>query len=188
MKDDLLRYLQRGRDSVLWKLDDLTEYDVRRPMVKTGTNLLGLVKHLAGVESLYFGAIFDRPMPISVPWVEDDDDEDGVDMWATPDESRDYIIDVYRQVWVHADATIEALDLDSPGVVPWWSEERKNVNLGIMLTHVIAETHRHAGHADIVRELIDGEIGYLPATPNLDRDFDWDTYRARLEQAARDAR
>jgi hypothetical protein len=120
--------------------------------------------------------------------MEDDAAEDGIDMWATPDESREYIVDAYRSVWAHADATVAALDLDSPGIVPWWSEERKNVNLGIMLTHVIAETHRHAGHAGIVRELIDGEIGNLPTSPGLERDFDWDAHRTRLEQAARDAR
>ena len=87
LKDDLLGYLQAGRAAVLWKLDGLGEYDVRRPLVPTGTNLLGLVKHLAIVEASYFGAVFDRPFPEPLPWW-DDDAEPNADMWATPEESR----------------------------------------------------------------------------------------------------
>ncbi len=60
-KAELLRYLQEGRDAMLWKLEGLGEYDVRRPLVPTGTNLLGLVKHLAGIELGYFGETFGRP-------------------------------------------------------------------------------------------------------------------------------
>jgi hypothetical protein len=60
-KADLLRYLQDGRDALLWKLDGLSEYDIRRPLTPTGTNLLGLVKHIASVELGYFGDTFGRP-------------------------------------------------------------------------------------------------------------------------------
>jgi uncharacterized damage-inducible protein DinB len=187
MKDDLIRYLQRGRESLVWKLDGLSEYDARRPMVKTGTNLLGLVKHMAAMEAGYFGFVFDRPFPEFMPWAEDDA-EDNSDMWATPDESRNYIIEMYRRVWAHADKTIATLDLDSMGVVPWWPEDRKNVTLHLILCHVVAEIQHHAGHADIVRELIDGEVGLRPDVSNLIEDFDWDTHRSRIEQAARDAR
>ena len=73
------------------------------------------------------------------------------------------------------------------GVVPWWPSERRNVTLHRVLVHMIAETHRHAGHADILRELIDGSVGYLPDSANLEGQFDWVAYRARVEQAARDA-
>ncbi len=60
-KAELSRYLQEGRDAILWKMEGLSEYDVRRPLTPTGTNLLGLVKHLAGVEAEYFGVVFNRP-------------------------------------------------------------------------------------------------------------------------------
>jgi hypothetical protein len=186
MKKDLTDYLQEGRDAVLWKLEGLSEYDARRPMVRTGTNLLGLVKHLAWVEAGYFGGVFDKPFPDDSPW-DAQNAEPNADMWATPDESRDDMIGLYRRVWAHSDRTIESLDLDAPGLVPWWSEASRNVTLHRILVHVTAETHRHAGHADIVRELVDGSIGYRPGGSNLPDPFDWDTYRAGLEEAAHQA-
>jgi hypothetical protein len=186
MKEDQIRYLQRGREVLLWKLDGLSEYDARRPMVRTGTNLLGLVKHMAGVEAGYFGLVFDRPLADPIPWGTEESEEND-DMWATPEESRDDIIRVYRRVWAHADETIAALDLDAPGIVPWWPDDRQNVTLDLILSHVVAEVNRHAGHADILRELIDGEIGFRPEAINLTEGFDWDAHRSRLEQAARAA-
>ena len=60
-KADLLDYLQGARETLLWKLDGLGEYDIRRPLTPTGTNLLGLVKHQAGGELIYFGDVFGRP-------------------------------------------------------------------------------------------------------------------------------
>src|SRR6266576_2193571 len=86
-KDDLQRYLKSARDALLWKLDGLSEYDVRRPLVPTGTNLLGLVKHVAYVTTGYFGLVFDRPFDEPEPPF--DEANPNADMWATPDESRD---------------------------------------------------------------------------------------------------
>ena len=171
----------------MWKLDGLSEYDVRRPLTPTGTNLLGLVKHLATVETGYFGAVFGRPFGESLPWLADDA-EVNADMWATADESREHVVELYRRVWAHSDATIDELPLDAPGRVPWWGE-RGDVTLHLILIHVIAETHRHAGHADIVRELIDGAAGYRKESDNLppgDRAW-WESYRAKLERAAKEA-
>jgi len=187
-KENLHRSLQAGRDAVLWKLSGLSEYDVRRPMVPTGTNLLGLVKHLAGVEVGYFGDTFGRPFdgPLPWPW---NDSEPNADMWATPDESRELITDLYRRAWAHSDATIDALSLDAIGHVPWWPDDRREVTLHQILVHVIAETGRHAGHADVVRELIDGVVGLREGNDNLppgDREW-WGAYRNRLESAARTA-
>lgn len=184
-KQDLHRYLQVGREAVLWKLKGLSEYDARRPLVPTGTNLLGLVKHLASVELGYFGDCFDRPHGVNLPWW-DDDAEANADMWVTPDETREEIVDLYRLAWAHADATIDALDLESMGRVPWWPPGRNDVSLHRVLIHVATETHRHAGHADIVRELIDGTAGLREDNDNLpDRNADWwARYRARIEQAA----
>jgi uncharacterized damage-inducible protein DinB len=187
-KEDLRRYLQQARDALLWKLEGLTEYDIRRPLVPTGTNLLGLVKHVASVELGYFGDTFGRPSDEPLPWLADDA-EDNADMWATTDESRDAIVGLYHRAWAHSDATITALSLDAVGNVPWWSEDRREVTLHRILVHMIAETHRHAGHADIVRELIDDAVGLRADNDNLppgDRAW-WQDYRDRLEQAARDA-
>jgi uncharacterized damage-inducible protein DinB len=187
-KTTLHRYLQTGRDAVLWKLEGLSEYDVRRPLVRTGTNLLGLVKHLACVELGYFGETFERPSGETNPWFEEGV-EDNVDMWPTPEESREDLVALYRRACSHADVTIEALNLDAPGRVPWWPEDNAAVTLHQILVHVVAETHRHAGHADLVRELIDGAAGYKADDDNLpsvEPDW-WQSYRDRVERAAREA-
>jgi uncharacterized damage-inducible protein DinB len=187
-KADLHRYLQAARDALLWKLDGLSEYDVRRPMTTTGTNLLGLVKHVASVELGYFGDVFGRPSGEPLPWFEPDA-EPNADLWATPDESREDIVALYHRAWAHSDTTIDALPLDAIGHVPWWQAERNEVTLSRILVHMIAETNRHTGHADIVREMIDGAVGLRADNTNLPpvEPAWWATYRAKLEQAARDA-
>ena len=188
MKDHLHLYLREGREALLWKLDGLSEYDVRRPLVPTGTNLLGLVKHVASMEAIYFGATFGRPFSEPLPWL-DDDAEPNADMWATAEESREHIVDFYRRACAHADTTIETLPLDVVGEVAWWSEAHRQVTLHRILIHMVAETDRHAGQADIVRELIDGTAGLRRPNDNLapgDADW-WRSYRDRLEQVARDA-
>ena len=108
----LQRYLTTARDALLWKLDGLGEYDIRRPMTPTATNLLGLVKHVASVADGYFGEVFGRPSGEPAPWFEDDA-EPNADMWATVDESRDDIVDLHHRCWARVDATIEELDLDA---------------------------------------------------------------------------
>jgi hypothetical protein len=187
-KAELTSYLTRARDALLWKTEGLSEYDVRRPLVPTGTNLLGLVKHVAGVTSEYFGSCFGRPFAEPIPWLSEDA-EVNADMWATPEQSRELIVGLYRRAWAHADETIAALPLDATGEVPWWPPERRQVTLHRILVHMIAETERHAGHADIVRELIDGSAGMRAENSNLPgRDAAWWTaYRERVERAARDA-
>ena len=186
LKANLRRYLQDGREAMLWKLDGLSEYDLRRPLVPTGTNLLGLVKHLAAVEMGYFGITFGRPCPDMIPV---DESDPNADLFATPEESRGFIADLYRRAWTHSDATIEALSLDAVGQVPWWPPERCEITLHHALVRVVAETSRHAGHADIVRELIDGAVGLTTERPNIP-DGDgawWSAQWARVEQAAQEA-
>ena len=187
-KADLRRYLRAGREALLWKLDGLSEYDVRRPLVPTGTNLLGLIKHVASVEAGYFGATFGRPFPEPLPWM-DKGAEPNADMWATAEESREQIAGLYQRVWAHSDATIEVLPLEAIGQVPWWPPERSEVTLHRILAHMIAETHRHTGHADILRELIDGAAGLQEGNDNLPRGDQawWESYRSRLERVAREA-
>jgi hypothetical protein len=180
-------YLVRARDALVWKMDGLSEYDVRRPLVPTGTNLLGLVKHVGSVAAGYFGQCFGRPLAEPMPWL-DDDAEPNADMWATAQESREQIVDLYVRAWAHADATIDALALDAVGEVPWWPPERRHPTLHRVIIHMIAETERHAGHADIVRELIDGSAGIRAehsSLPDVDADW-WTTYYDRVEQAARE--
>jgi hypothetical protein len=187
-KTDLRAYLQEARDAMLWKLDGLSDYDIRRPLTPTGTNLLGLVKHLAGCEIGYFGNTFGRPLADPPSWADDEllEREPTTDMWATEDESRDDIVGWYRKAWAHADQTFDALDLAAIGHVPWWPGEHGEVTLHRILVHMTAETHRHAGHADIVRELIDGSAGLLPDSSNMPSSDPawWEDYRARLERAA----
>ena len=191
-KADLLRYLQEGRDALVWKLDGLSEYDIRRPLTPTGTNLLGLVKHIASVELGYLGDTFGRPFFAEEPppsWWYTEESEPNSDMWATADESREDIVGLYRQAWEHSDSTVAALPLDAIGHVPWWPEERREVTLNHILVRVISDTQRHAGHADIVRELIDGSVGYLDGNDNMppgDRAW-WEGHRSRLERVAREA-
>jgi uncharacterized damage-inducible protein DinB len=187
-KATLHRYLKTVREALLWKLEGLSEYDVRRPMVPTGTNLLGLVKHLASMEVGYFGDTFGRPFDEPLPWMADDA-EPNADLWATADESREDIVGLYRRASAHSDVTIDTLDLDSTGTVPWWPPERSEVTLHTILVHMLAETNRHTGHADIVRELIDGAAGLRKDGDNLAPGDEawWAEYRSRLEDAARTA-
>ncbi|MBQ0830852.1 DinB family protein [Streptomyces tagetis] len=191
-KADLLRYLQEARDALVWKLDGLSEYDIRRPLTPTGTNLLGLVKHVAGVELGYFGDTFGRPFFDKEPpsWWYTEESEPNSDMWATADESREQIVGLYRQAWEHSDSTIAALTLDVIGHVPWWPEERRAVTLHHILVRVISDTQRHAGHADILRELIDGSAGYSQGKGNMPPEDQawWEGYRGRLERVAREAK
>lgn len=187
-KADLQRYLQAGRDALVWKMEGLSEYDIRRPVTPTGTNLLGLVKHVASMELAYLGDTFGRPSGEAMPWFAEGA-ETNADMWATADESRDQIIGLYRRAWIRSDATIDALALDAAGRVPHWPAGRDEVTLHRILVHVIAETDRHAGHADIVRELIDGAVGWRADNDNMapgDKAW-WEDYRDRLERVAREA-
>jgi hypothetical protein len=183
VKAELHRKLQAVRAGLLSKLDGLGEYDLRRPLTPTGTNLLGLVKHMAGNEYVYLGTSFGRPPPETLAWEEDGSIWDGADMWATPDQSSDYLIGLYRRACEHGDRTVQELELDAPGRVPHWPAERADTTLGVLLIRTVAETAQHAGHADIVRELIDGRAG-----PDHDELGDAETWRAYLAgiQAAAD--
>lgn len=183
-KDTLVRYLQAARDAALWKLDGVSEYDARRPLTPTGTNLLGLVKHLASVELGYFVSSFGRELPVPLPWHEDDADVND-DMWATAEESREQIVGFYRLAWEESARTFAELDLDSEGTVPWWPPERNPVTLHTLLVHMIAETDRHVGQMDILREQLDGAAGLRVGVSNLPGDdYDWPAHVAKLQAAA----
>ncbi|GAB3881039.1 DinB family protein [Kibdelosporangium lantanae] len=179
---DLHRYLQESRESLVASLDGLTEYDIRRPMTPTATNLLGLVKHLVGIEFGYLGDSVGRPAPVVLPWVEDGTIWDGADMWATADETREELVGLYKTAWKHSDESIGELPLDAPAEVAWWPEEKRRTTFRDVLVRTVAETAHHAGHADIVREMIDGRGG---------RDHDdtggqewWDRFTEQVKSAA----
>jgi uncharacterized damage-inducible protein DinB len=182
--------LCRQREALLGKLDGLSEREVRTPRTPTGTNLLGLVKHCAACELGYFGDTFGRPSDLTFPWDGDDvSADDNLDMFATEDESLDGVLAYATACFAHADATIDALDLDAQGAVPWWPEARRAVTLGQILVHVALDEARHAGQADILREQIDGLVGFRNPGNNLpdwDRET-WAAYVQRLQRIA-DAR
>ena len=181
-KDHLHGQLRRTRQALVWKLDGLSEYDVRRPLTATGTNLLGLVKHLATVEAWYFGEVFGRSFPVPLGrW----QDADGSDLWVTPGETREQIIDFYQRASGHADATIKELPIDAPGHVPWWS--RPEVKLFNIMVHVLQETARHAGQADILREQIDGRTGVAAEYEQQIDTAAREAHRAKVERAAQEA-
>ena len=183
-KAHLHDHLRWVREALVWKLEGLSEYDVRRPLTLTGTNLLGLVKHNAISDSRYFGEVFGRPFPEPLPrW--DDPRASGDDHWATEHERRADVIDLYHRVWRHADATIDALRLDSRGFVPWWNEE---VALFNVMVHRLSDATRHAGHADILREGLDGALGVdAQSAPPHGLDAFWAARRETIERAARAA-
>ncbi|MEQ7128736.1 DinB family protein [Actinopolymorpha sp. B11F2] len=201
-KEYLHRWLRMVRDVMLWKLEGLSDADIRRPMTRSGTNLLGLVKHLTGGEIVYLGETFGRPATdVRLPWWEPENVqktmETGGDMYAAPDESTEYLVDLYRRACAHADKTIADLDLDDIGTVPHAGDNDiggapdapnpKQLTLRQALVHEIHETSRHAGHADIVRELIDGSIGGArgnPFVPDPDHETWWQEYLARVKASA----
>jgi uncharacterized protein DUF664 len=181
LKGELHRKLQASRAVLLSKLDGLSEYDRRRPMTPTGTNLLGLVKHLAGLEYEYLGESFGYPAPETMAWIEDGSIWQGADMWAKPDESSDYITGLYQRACAHADGVIAALELAAPGSVRHWPKDRRETTLGVLLIRMVSETAQHAGHADIIRELIDGKGG--PGQDTIDEPT-WRDYLAQVQAAA----
>ena len=185
-KATLQAALSQVRQDLVSKLDGLDEYDVRRPLVPTGTNLLGLVKHVGAVSLGYLSVVFGRDPGYDLDAFFGDNEDD---LWAKPAESRQSVTDLFAHAARVGDATIAALDLDSTGAVPWWPPERRAVTLQQILVHLVNEVARHAGQADILREMIDGQAGRFVADPSLtERTADaWLGHRARLEQAALEA-
>ena len=185
-KGALLRYFNVAHEAVTWKLDGLSEHDVRRPLTPTGTNLLGLMKHLAWVELGYFGEVFDRPS--GIPLAARDDDPH-TDMYANADETRADIERLFADAWEHSKATIEALPLDAEGHVPWWGEAGNPVTLVQIVVHMTTEIYRHLGQMDILRESIDGAVGMREGAENMppEEEASWADYSAKLERIATEA-
>lgn len=187
-KAGLIESLGKLNDAVLEKLEGLSEYDLRRPMTPTGSNLLGIVKHLASVQAGYFGDTFGRPWPESMPWL-GEGAEVNDDLYVMVRESSDWVRDFYRRSWQHANETFAITELEDTGTVPWWPPERRHPTLRVTLVHMAVETARHAGHMDIIRELVDGSAGRFdgdPSMPGTD-ELDWPAYVVKVEAAAQAA-
>ena len=187
VKSELVGRLDRLNHSVLHKLAGLSEYDLRRPMTPTATNLLGLTFHLAAQLAEYFGETFGRPFPREEEFYyrTDVDADQQDDIWVRPDATSDWVVGLYRAAWAHAQETFAALDVDAPGQIP--TRPYAKVTLGEMRVHMVDEVARHAGHMDIVRELIDGAIGRYAGDGAIDDDYDWVAYRQRVQAGARSA-
>jgi hypothetical protein len=121
VKAELHSYLRGARETLVWKLDGLSEYDIRRPLTPTGTNLLGLVKHTTFTHVGYFGDVFGRNTDASLARLSGDAGR-AAEFWAAPDESSQDIVTSYRDAWKLSDATITELPLDAVGQVWWWGD------------------------------------------------------------------
>jgi uncharacterized damage-inducible protein DinB len=146
--------LDRHRDVVLWKLQGLDDEQLRRVLTPSGTSLLGLVKHLAAVEYAWFCETFGRDTE-ALPFVDDDPD---ADLRVEAEESTADIIAFYGRARAAADKVISEVELEETGTA-WFGDP---VSMRWVLVHMLEETARHAGHMDIVRELIDGATGDHP--------------------------
>ncbi len=185
MKKALTHYLAAQRAALLLKVDGLPERELRLPRTPTGTNLIGIVKHCMNVEYGYFGPTFGRTLDDESDLVPDDayDTDPQADWYAREDETAAGIVATYRRIQAFCDETIDALPLDAPGEVPWWSEGNRAVTLGQILVHVIDDLARHAGHADILREQADGAVGLMSTGDNVP-ELDFAAYVERLTALA----
>lgn len=186
LKAFLHRKLKAERQALLWKAEGLGERDLRLPRTVTGTNLGGLLKHCAMVEYEYFVPSFGLTSEVTIPQIDYDVDPNG-DFYVADGETAAEVVDLYRRVGDAVDAAIESLEMDAAGSIAWWPEERRQVTLGQILVHVLADIARHAGHADIVREGIDGTAGLSVNSPNLwEPDGGWAAHVSRLTALADD--
>lgn len=181
-KDALKSYLQGARDVLLWKLEGLSERDMRLPRTRTGTNLLGLVKHALNTEVIYFGPTFGREWLTPDELVSPDDPDSLAGWYATETERAADIVDLYRRVQSFTDETIDTLPLDAIGHVAHWGGAE--VNLHEIIVHKTSDLQRHAGHADILREQLDGSVGLLPVVSNMPYATDWQAHTQKLREIA----
>ncbi|KAA0978994.1 DinB family protein [Paeniglutamicibacter gangotriensis] len=167
LKKHLMTYLDNAREAVLWKAEGLSDSNVSRPMVGSGTNILGVIQHLATVEYGYFVECLGHTVTDERHLTLMADEEAGADMWVPAEIPRTEIIDFYRRAIETANKNIAALDTDVPATVPWWKPETRKTTLGRLLLHMNVETSRHSGHIDIIRELIDGSTGLYRDNTNI---------------------
>ena len=183
-KDVLEHYLRRAHRSVHRAIDGVGEYDLRRPLTTSGTNLLGVVKHLATVEHEYLVTLPGRTSPAAetITWNDAESMTSNADLWVEREMSSEAVISLYDQVEEASLASLRELPLDAPATVPWWRPDARDTTLGLLVVHVIAEPAQHAGQLDILREQLDGAT----AEPSDDgRDATW--WRAYVDKISSEA-
>jgi uncharacterized damage-inducible protein DinB len=183
-KSTLKTYIDTRREALISKVEDLSEREARLPRTPTGTNLLGIIKHVLGVEAVYLGTTFGRPFPHPEELIPEAvfDVDPQADWYATEDETVAGIIDRYRRVIAHGNETIDSLPLDAIGHVPHWGDAE--VTLHHMLVHLFADLAGHCGQADILREEVDGAVGWRKPGDNVPSEYDWPAYVAKLTEIA----
>ena len=146
-KTTLLAFLDYLRDSVLRKAEGLDDEQARRPGVPSGTSLLWLVKHLTLVEWGWFQNDFaGRALEWPSSW------------YVEPEDTLAQWVQAYRDAIAESNGIVAACeDLEQRAVQAGTGPER--MSLRWILVHMIEETGRHAGHADILREQLDGAVG-----------------------------
>jgi hypothetical protein len=152
-KNMLSAFLDRYRETMVWKLDGLSKEQASARLVPSPTTLLGIVKHLAYVERWWFQMNFAGD-PVSFPWPEDEPDED-IDFRVTTTDTIEGIRALYEQECARSREIVAAASLDDLAK----DQKRGDRTMRWIMVHMIEETARHAGHADILRELTDGAIG-----------------------------
>ncbi|MHA7175761.1 DinB family protein [Arthrobacter sp. Sr24] len=181
----LREYLNDAREAILWKCEGLSDTQARTPLTPTGTHVMGLLLHLAVTESEYFIACLGREIenPVIRGIIAAEDAQ--ADFLPPPNMTLDDAVEIYRETTAAADAVLDEMELDSPAVVPWWIKHR-HTTVERLLVHMIAESHRHAGHLDIVREQLDGFIGLRPSAPNIPdlTPNQWEEQRLRMKELA----
>lgn len=182
-KRTLARYLSANRDGLLWKAEGLDEYQMRLPRTATGTSLLGLVRHCLSVEYGYLVTCMGRTSSLVLPVVDYGSDPNG-DFVVAEGETTDGLLQLYRDVGAEVDRSIKEVALDAAARVPWWGD-RGNTTFERLLIHVLAEVARHAGHADIIREEIDGRVGMRKSGSGMWKPRGgWEAHVARVQAAA----
>jgi uncharacterized damage-inducible protein DinB len=150
-------FLDYYRDTILWKVSGMSNEELRKAIVPSGWSCLGMVKHLAYVERNWFRVRFAGERDLPVPWTDEDPD---ADFRIEPEETTDQILQFYRNEFERSRSIAASASLDD--LAAEWPADRppeKRPNLRWIYVHMIEETARHAGHLDVVRELIDGTTG-----------------------------
>ncbi|MDN5745710.1 MAG: DinB family protein [Nocardioidaceae bacterium] len=174
------QYYKERRDALISKVEDLSEYEARMPRTPTGTSLIGIVKHVLNVEAVYLGATFGRPFPHVEELVAESafEVDPQADWYATADETTAGIIDLYRRVIAHCEQTVDLLDLDAVGRVRHWGG--REVTLHWILVHNFNDLVQHNGQADILREQVDGSVGWRQRGDDVPDGYDWSAYVVKL--------
>lgn len=156
-RETLIAFLDKYRETVLLKLDGLNREQLGRRLLHSRTTLLGLVKHLILVEQWWFATVI-----AGEPEPNEDPGDPNAEWLITDNDNPEQIVAAYRAACAHSDEIVRAastLDLRVPDDTHVPERHRSDKTVRWILVHMLEETARHAGHADILRKLIDGQTG-----------------------------